>query len=162
MTDRYYAGIGSRQTPDDVLAEMTTIAHILQENGYILTSGGADGADSAFEAGAGDLKRIFIPWNGFNDRHDGIIKGGSKKAAAIAEQFHPVWYKLTQGAKKLHTRNVCQILGDDLETPVEFVVCWTKDGKASGGTGTAIKIAEHYNIPVYNLKKGKFPIDKFL
>ena len=35
--------------------------------------------------------------------------------------------------------------------PSNFVVCYTPDGKASGGTGQAIRIAEYYNIPIYNL-----------
>jgi hypothetical protein len=33
MTIQYYAGIGSRQTPDEVMAEMRMIAAILRENG---------------------------------------------------------------------------------------------------------------------------------
>lgn len=32
-----------------------------------------------------------------------------------------------------------------------FVVCWTSDGKDSGGTGQALRIARDRNIPVYNL-----------
>jgi hypothetical protein len=49
-------------------------------------------------------------------------------------------------------RNAMQILGEDGNTPVEMVVCWTKDGKASGGTGQALRIAEYYSIPIFNLK----------
>ena len=49
-------------------------------------------------------------------------------------------------------RNAMQILGRWGDNPVDFVVCWTKDGKASGGTGHALRIAEYYNIPVFNLK----------
>jgi len=29
------------------------------------------------------------------------------------------------------TRNVCQVLGMDLNTPVSFVVCYTRDGATS-------------------------------
>lgn len=47
----------------------------------------------------------------------------------------------------------------DLETPVAFVLCWTKDGamtesdvtKNTGGTGTAIKLAARMGIPVINM-----------
>jgi hypothetical protein len=164
MTDevlKYYCGVGSRQTPDEVMAEMRMIAAILRENGYILNSGGADGADTAFEDGAGDEKQIFLPWEGFNGR-DGIVAGGKTAARKIAMRIHPYWDNLTQGGKKLHTRNACQVLGFDLKTPVDFVVCWTPDGKPSGGTRTAVIIAEEHGIPVYNLKVDKFPIDKFL
>jgi hypothetical protein len=77
-------------------------------------------------------------------------------------RVHPYWDNLTQGGKKLHTRNACQVLGADLKTHVDFVICWTPDGKPSGGTRTAIIIAEQNGIPVYNLKSAKFPIDNFL
>jgi hypothetical protein len=55
------------------------------------------------------------------------------------------------GAKKLMARNMYQVLGQDLETPTSFIVCWTKDGKASGGTGQALRVAKKYNIPIFNL-----------
>jgi hypothetical protein len=63
---RSYAGIGSRQTPDHVLAAITAVAKVLAERGYILRSGGAEGADTAFEKGAGKATEIFLPWRGFN------------------------------------------------------------------------------------------------
>jgi len=44
-------------------------------------------------------------------------------------------------AKKLHGRNVKQVLGDDLKTPSDFLLCWTKEGKDVGGTRTAIVLA---------------------
>jgi hypothetical protein len=138
------------------------IAQILHECGYTLRSGGADRADTAFELGAGDVKEIYLPWDGFNNRHDGIVMGNSFAARKIAMQFHPYWDNLTAGGKKLHTRNVPQVLGRDLKTPSEFVVCWTPDGEASGGTGQALRIAAHYGIEIINLKKTKFPLDRFL
>lgn len=56
------------------------------------------------------------------------------------------------------SRNSYQVLEKDLNTPVEFVLCWTKDGKASGGTGQAMRIAKDKNIPIFNLKTD---IEKF-
>ena len=47
-----YAGIGSRKTPNSILEEMTTLAKLLSNMGYTLNSGGAVGADTAFEQGA--------------------------------------------------------------------------------------------------------------
>lgn len=47
-----YAGIGSRQTPDDILELMHRIGSTLAINGFTLRSGGAVGADTAFEQGA--------------------------------------------------------------------------------------------------------------
>ena len=56
-------------------------------------------------------------------------------------------------------RNVYQVLGKDLNTPSEFVICWTPDGAETanersiktGGTGFAIALADSLGIPVYNL-----------
>ena len=44
-----YAGIGSRETPKEILKEMTKIGQELESKGYTLRSGGAIGADKAFE-----------------------------------------------------------------------------------------------------------------
>ena len=54
--------------------------------------------------------------------------------------------------KRLIARNLLQIFGENKETPSSFVVCWTPDGKDSGGTGYAIRAAQKAGIPVYNLK----------
>lgn len=47
----YYAGIGSRETPTFVLEAFKQIGEELAKLGVILRSGGASGADSAFEEG---------------------------------------------------------------------------------------------------------------
>jgi hypothetical protein len=44
-----------------------------------------------------------------------------------------------------------QVLGNYGNDPVEFVICWTSNGKDSGGTGQAIRIAKAFDIPVFNL-----------
>jgi hypothetical protein len=148
MTAKLYAGVGSRETPPDILARMTAIAVKASIKDWTLRSGAADGADSAFEAGAKD-KEIWLPWRGYNKHFSQLIVRPG--AIAIASKFHPAWDRCSQGAQKLHGRNMHILLGEDLNTPVEFVVCWTKDGLASGGTGQAIRAAKHYKIPVYNL-----------
>ena len=62
-----YAGIGARKTPGGVLVLMREVGAILARDGWMLRSGGAEGADSAFEAGAksaGGAREIFLPWAG--------------------------------------------------------------------------------------------------
>lgn len=44
----FYTGIGSRQTPPEILKMMTKIATQLESKGWVLRSGGAEGADEAF------------------------------------------------------------------------------------------------------------------
>ena len=62
-----YAGIGSRQTPAATLNDMTTMSSWLARNGWHLSSGGADGADTAFANGTPVQQRsIFLPWNAYN------------------------------------------------------------------------------------------------
>ena len=190
---KYYAGVGSRDTPPEVLARMTGIATKLYYLGYVLRSGGAPGADQAFEAGV-DLrydqrseiakcsrraeeqgvdcgicplpacpyvrKEIYLPWKGFNGRADGLIPIEWAAAIQMASIFHPNWAACSQGARKLHARNCFQVLGQDLETPAEFVACWTKGGKGGGGTGMAIRIARAKGILVYDLGDPKVKVPR--
>lgn len=158
----FYAGIGSRDTPPAILNLMERLAQILKDQGYVLRSGHADGADKAFEKGSAGQNQIWLPWKEFNYADDGLTSSGhyiyreNWQATTIAEHFHPAWNRCSEAAKKLHIRNVYQVLGPGLgivstETISQFVICWTKDGKASGGTGQALRIAEAYKIPIFNL-----------
>lgn len=136
-----YAGIGSRKTPAPILQEMGNIAMQLALRNCVLRSGGAAGADRAFETGC-DLVRgakfIRIPtlW---------------EKALLHAAKFHPNWSACDETARGLHARNSLIMMGDGLDSPVSFVICWTDGGKVAGGTGQALRIAAAHNIPVFNL-----------
>lgn len=131
---------------------MSSIAKSLSAADYILRSGHAHGADLAFERGS-SKSEIFLPWDGFNGAHfdNETYFGYSENAITVAKLYHPNWPALSRAGRAFHTRNVHQVLGHDLHTPAEFVVCWTEDGKDSGGTGQAIRIARDKGIPVYNL-----------
>ena len=164
-----YAGIGSRSTPDHVLQIMRKVAHRLSELGYTLLSGGAAGADSAFEAGCFGNREIYLPWPGFRHlqgRH--CITLPSAEAFRVAEVVHPAWKRLGDTAQALMARNSHQVLGADLRSPVDFVVCWTPDAceteaarsRATGGTGQAIALANRWRIPVVNLAGGKVAMQR--
>ena len=151
-----YAGIGSRETPHYVLAYFTHLANYLGRNGWTLRSGGASGADTAFEQGA-LTKEIFIPWSGFQKRtirEPGVLCIEHPLAREIAEKAHPNWAACSIGARALHTRNVFQVLGATLNLPSRFVVCWTKGGTGAGGTGQALRIARANNIPIFDFGRG--------
>ncbi|MBU2792723.1 DUF4326 domain-containing protein [Acidithiobacillus thiooxidans] len=159
-----YAGIGSRSTPDPVLQVMRKIAHRLSELGYTLLSGGASGADSAFQAGCTGKKEIYLPWAGFRDwQADFCIPLPSSEAFRVAEVVHPAGNRMNDRARALMARNSHQVLGADLRSPVDFVVCWTPDScesestrsRTTGGTGQAIALADRWGIPVINLAHGK-------
>lgn len=140
---KYFVGIGSRQTPEDILFIMTAISKYLTSKGWVLRSGGAMGADKAFEIGA-----VF----GSQSKPE-IFLGGdcTKEAIEFSSKFHPAWNRCKEYAKQLHGRNAMIVLGRNLDSPVNFVICWTPDGKDSGGTGQAIRIANSREIKVLNL-----------
>lgn len=148
----FYAGIGSRQTPPPVLKLMTAIATGLKNKKYILRSGGAVGADTAFHKGAQGQAEIFIPWKGYNGVNAEV---GTYNSYAdwleLAAQYHPAWNKCGKGARLLHARNMYIILGKDLDSPVKWVICWTPNGEVTGGTGQALRLAMDRGIPIFNL-----------
>lgn len=159
----YYTGIGSRRAPEDELKKMRYLGRVLAQAGFVLRSGAADGSDTAFEQGcdkAGGAKDIFIAWRGFSRRYDLKFKEISQEAMELAATLHPGWNYLKQGAKLLHGRNTYQVLGESLDEPSEFTVCWTPDGAETieqltaktGGTSTAIRLSLLRDIPVFNLK----------
>ncbi|MFM7333244.1 MAG: hypothetical protein ACKO1H_02345 [Tabrizicola sp.] len=157
---RFYAGIGARATPPEVLSLMTRAAFALLKRGYILRSGHAIGADTAFEHGAGEAAQIFLPvagWRGSASAfHPGTI--GTEvwgRARTIAAAHHPAFAGLSPFVQDLHTRNVFQVLGPKLDSPAEFVLCWTAYGEASGGTGQALRIAASHGVPIFNLQRAR-------
>lgn len=148
-----YAGIGSRETPKEVMDQMTELAKELESRGYTLRSGGAQGADTAFEKGVTSKKEIF----------PGAQKSGEREMK-IAREIHPNPNALDNSKNpafvwNLMARNTNQVFGKNLDTPVDFVIAYTQDGLTdytkrsikSGGTGQAIDMASRKGIPVINL-----------
>jgi hypothetical protein len=154
------AGIGARVTPSEVMDMMTFIGVWCRENDIWVRSGHADGADWAFEVGAQEKCIAYLPWASFNAHLESKAQKPVMKpnchTLKITEQFHPAFKKLTYNVLCLMCRNVNQVLGKDLNSPVSAVVCWTADGLDSGGTGQAIRIARHHKIPVLNMKLDQY------
>jgi hypothetical protein len=164
MSTIYYAGIGSRQTPESILGAFKLLGERLGEMGCVLRSGRAPGADSSFEEGAIKAhanSEIFVPWKGFPKGSalsrrpailfDFIESEQKQRALTSVNTYHPAPERLSPGALKLMARNYCQMFGPTASSdPSSFVVCYTSNGKASGGTGQAIRMAQSANIPVFN------------
>lgn len=101
--------------------------------------------ESQFEVYVADqynIRRSTLP-----RKHLAIVRNKDliSETERIASEVHPAW------DRGMHSRNCHQILGYDLQSPVDAVICWTPDGKIQGGTATAIRVALKYNIPVFNL-----------
>lgn len=204
-----YAGIGSRETPMEVLELMTKASTWLGARGYTLQSGGAIGADMAFEgkaypktltAGSYDVvnkkgkvvlkagevvkigsKKYTDAYYAFKDKATkGSIVGSdwsekvnvpntksfssfdvvnnkfgnANKVRVIANELHPSSEGLNQWAEALMARNTYQIFGSNLDTPVDFVLFYAKEGKGirpEGGTGQAVEMARLKGIPTVNM-----------
>ena len=154
MNSLYYTGVGSRRVPEDIATLMSQIGASLMAEGFILRSGGAEGSDKAFEAGVpfGIYKDIFTP----RSHPDALWE----QADGFLERFHPNPRAIvSEYVRLLMARNAFQILGPELNHPSEFMVCWTPDGAETarqttiktGGTGQAIRIADHYGVQIFNL-----------
>ena len=156
---KIYAGIGSRTTPAKVVSFITRLARNLDQKSYVLRSGGADGADLAFQRGSTNSE-IYLPFAGFNHNTSPLFDIPDE-AFALAKSAHPAWGRLSDVAKKLHARNSQQVFGQNLDKPARLVICWTEDGSETeaetsintGGTRTAIVLADRHGIPVINLAK---------
>lgn len=152
---RKIAGIGSRKTPGNVLDQMESLARMMAERGWEVRSGHAEGADYAFEKGARASCVVFLPWPGFNAAMPmlgrPVVVLPSAETDEIVSRYHPNWRSLSPGGWNLMRRNGCQVLGENLDDPVDFVVCWTPRGKLAGGTAQAMRIALDRGIPIINM-----------
>lgn len=177
---KWYTGVGSRETPANILTLMEDVGFALASQGWTLRSGGAVGADQAFERGmfrfAGldgpyewTPAEIYLPWAGYENHHR-YTHGGlnvlpseihfntESIAEGMAMAVHPAWEACKQGARKMHTRNVFQVLGKTLDQPSKMLVAWTKldkQGNPKGGTATAIKLATENGVQCFNLNKAE-------
>lgn len=172
----YYAGIGSRETPSDIQNKMTEISAILENLNYILRSGGATGADTAFEIGIVNKKNmnIYLPTFNFNGHtpnnlsHIYIAEDRSNKdyqSAYESLKYHPTGFRMRLKVRNMMIRNYFQAFGHNSLPKSKFIICWTPDAANgstikttydTGGSGQAIRLAAAHNIPVYNLKDKRY------
>ena len=146
------------------------VAYRLAELGVTMTSGlctlGMDGiAQKAYSQAILDGKasenqlevyvadQYSINRSPLPNKHLAIIRNPllTEKSLELAASVHPAWHRCNEWARGMHSRNCHQILGYDLETPVDAVICWTPGGRIQGGTATALRLAIAEGIPVYNL-----------
>ena len=156
-----WAGIGSRgygkeKMPPSMIPQMTELARRMAAAGWHLSSGGADGSDTAFANGTPvDQRTIWLPWPGYNDLSgpdcQTIPRDRLQQSMEIAKTVHPAWHKCKPGHRKLHARNGHILLGRDLDRPVDAVVAYTHRGELQGGTAQGLRIAMQQGIPIFNL-----------
>lgn len=159
----FFTGVGSRKTPAAIQNWIEKLSERLCRLGWGLRSGKALGADSAFQRGLERLPEdqqrgeIYLPWPDFNSdtgltsRFDKMIE--DPEAVFLASRVHPAWEQCKDSVRKLHTRNVYQVLGEDLKTPSKFVLYSAEEhyGVVTGGTATAVALARAFCIPAINI-----------
>lgn len=146
--------VGTRSPPNDISHLANTIGSILSNNGCINRTGGAIGMDSDFAK----LYNISLIEN-YRHKSDqiGCINvfelDNIDIAIELISQIVPHYDFLSEEDKQLHIRNCYQVLGKDLKTPSDVLICYCKviGGKPIGGTATAITLARKHNIKIYNL-----------
>lgn len=173
-------GIGARDCPI-YYGEILSRIGLYLSTKYVVTlrSGRAKGSDKIFEDAFHTTNsdfELYSPFqykiritdteNELKEREERIYRYNKDKwslAISIAEKHHPLFNRLNSNTKRLLTRTTFQILGPSLNNKSDLVICYTKDGvehgslttKDTGGTGTAIRLAETYGVPVFNIGNDK-------
>lgn len=162
---RYYGGVGSRETPTGIIKEFERISYELSQLGLIPSTGCADGADASFRRGCADA-RVYKCRDGFDGGIDPTRYDNYHKTYDIVKSVlgNSYFENASKFAELAHRRNCYQILGDDLNSPVEFVLLWAKPDSSNksvlGGTRMAYKLAKLHNIECFNFYF-KDDIEKF-
>lgn len=139
--NKIYAGIGTRKLPEEYQGVLTNVGVNLARIGYTLRSGAAIGSDSCFEFGCDKQKgkkEIFTAKSNI-----------PQWAFDLVPIYHPAPQHLNEYAMRLMARNGMILLGEDGNTPVDFVVCYCENER-KGGTAYGISIAREKGIPIYN------------
>lgn len=171
--------VGSKGTLDEVMEVGFKLSVILLEAGLQGYSGNAPGMDKVLNRAM--LKTncfngyIFLPWPKFETRdvpercYDSftITTPIGEECDKTIQELIPWYGNLSQGSKKLHSRNVKQIKGKDLKHPSELVLHSAKGrtpDKPTGGTRTAVVLAQKLSIPTFNLrfKSERIALQKFM
>lgn len=167
-----YTGVGSRSTPVWCRFFMEDVASAMANDKYVLRSGSAQGADSAFELGCDKVcgaGNIYVPWGGFGtgkanmfkDYH--ILTGKQFETAReflLEKKIIPHFDNMKEPAQKLHARNYLQVVGHwDKIIPSKVLFYFAEHdwvtGEPLGGTRTAVLLGQEFDIPCYNLREEK-------
>ena len=102
----------------------------------------------------------FTPWKNFNNIESKHYYN-TETAKHVASTNFAGWDKVPDAVKAMLARNVRIVFGDKNRSVVLCLITWSPDGasraaevtKDTGRSGTIIKLASTYGIPVINLAK---------
>ena len=160
-----FAGIGPRETPAFVCNSMAAMGGLFAKLGWYGCSGFGEGADQAWLSQIPQQQQeVWLPWSTYNganmarDPHKRFrLLVPTERIEQVAKTFYAAdWSKASQGIHLLMMRNVAIMMGNGLDAPVELVAYWQSEKKESdpyGGTNHAVKVAKHFGIPCFNIRK---------
>ncbi len=154
-----YAATGNKEAPPDIIRKFEELAKLLDHQGYTTRVGGMEGIEEAVER-TQVKQELILPFKEFNQKQSKFT-WSSERAFSIAKMFHPTFDSMKKGVQYFLAKNARLILGDKMNSPSLFLICWTEDGAESvrekssrtGFSGHPIAIASAIGIPIFNLGK---------
>lgn len=153
---KYYAGTGDAVVSKDIADALIDIANVLEEQGYILRVRGDEGTEEALVSGIpedSDRIEVYPPWKGFVDWYNNY-EMPTPGAFEMAWKVHPTWHDLTPDDRRYHAAGTLLVMGKDLKTPCDFLLCYTDKDQPNDDVQQVIRIADCNLIPVFDLGLG--------
>jgi hypothetical protein len=165
---RRVACVGSRRLNDDELAECYELGKYLAGEGYVVTTGGAEGADLAFAHGClSEFGHViyYLPWEWSNWGHiSTLCTRGSydmvwynpdwhQRWTEIGRKCHPNWHNLSDKGKKYHARNAGIMIGEDEEHEIVERIYAYPSPDRRGGTEQSFRMAKYLGIHIVNMRE---------
>ncbi len=153
-----YAVVGNKEFPTDLIPKLTSIVKKLDSLGYTARTGSMKGLDVCVEEITTNVE-LQLPWKNFNNKESKNTYS-SPEILAIAKSLQPGFDELALPIKGFLAKNVRVLLGGKGISRAIFLLCHSEDGADSArqvtsrtaSVGHAIKVADKFNIPVFNLK----------
>lgn len=153
-----YAVVGNKEFPTDLIPKLTSIVKKLDSLGYTARTGSMKGLDVLVEEMTTNVE-LQLPWKNFNDK-ESKNTFSSPEILAIAKSLQPGFDDLALPIKGFLAKNVRVLLGSKGISRAVFLLCHSEDGvdtarqvtSRTASAGHAIKVADKFNIPVFNLK----------
>lgn len=152
-----YVGLGSSAASSTEMDFVEGVASIMAQLDWYLITTRKGGIDHAFYDGAGtnDKRRfIRIRDNNFSAEHE-----------TIAKDHHTSWIGYMDYHRHELIQNVFMLLGDNTKRPVDALVYMQQKGDAvmyAGVINHAIRVAEAYKIPHFNILTEMEKLEEFL
>lgn len=153
-----YAVVGNKDFPTDLIPKLTSIVKKLDSLGYTARTGSMKGLDVYVEEITTNVE-LQLPWKNFNNKESKNTYS-SPEILAIAKSLQPGFDELALPIKGFLAKNVRVLLGGKGISRAIFLLCHSEDGvdnarqvtSRTASVGHAIKVADKFNIPVFNLK----------